>query len=205
MKKVGIIFSFLAMIAMVEIIQSCCKCSDDQEEINYSLCEVEVENIDNSGFEVNIDPSDPIPKEAYGIRISTNYKEGVCKKDEGFNVLLNSAHAFSCYCPPELVYNPTDSITSIEILADQQFDNSHPAMSDISDYFKVFEEDDYLDIQNYSSALYPQQPYSFHDSDTLDVLLLTPPVNPGTYQFEVHLNFESGNKIISQCQPVTLQ
>lgn len=170
---------FFIVVAMDLLIACCCHCDDD--EFYFSHCEIEAFHLDNT----NEDPvliEEFASKAAYGIRTRVTLIENSCALNRQASFLFSTAYATSCDCPQN--YFLTEDIISIEIVTLNDFDSSHPANSDVSDYFKVFRANEYQSIADFITNRANTQWDSPFD---IDMFLLQPPLGDETSQFLVRI------------------
>jgi len=186
----------------VRILISCCDCPLTTE-YQYSFDYISVYNLDNSGNELIISQTNIIPKKAYGILIDFSLlKVGLNNIQlEGFPV----ANAFDCFCPAETQYTPKDTIVSITITTNNDFDNQHPAESNISDLFKLLGSDRYITIQEFLRMSEKIYEYTKPENEKIDLFLLQPPEVAGEYSFKVEVLLSDNRLLTMTANPVILE
>jgi hypothetical protein len=121
MRKITIIF-FLLISTRVLI--SCCK----DAGFNFRWSKASITNIDVSTDTTTQLTQDSSKIANYGFRLSLEYEQLAAHflNDLGFS----KTYALSC----ESEYPNKDSIVSIEVTTQNEFDNNHPARSSVTDY-----------------------------------------------------------------------
>jgi hypothetical protein len=56
-----------------------------------------------------------------------------------YNSLLSTANAMGCRCDDELSYLALDNIVGLKVFTINSFDTNHDALTDISEYFRVYQ------------------------------------------------------------------
>jgi len=188
--KINKILVVLLLPLIADTIISCCNCEETVVKY-YSNKSIEVLNLDNSGNKAVVATNDTARKEAFGIRVMLK-KEKTSFLNPPKTLFLQAAYAYDCFCPASYELLPRDSITAIQIFTLNDFDTNHPANSEVSVYFKVFEYNNFTPIseyvKNYKTLL-------FDDAElgqSIDLLLMTPPQIPGSYKFKVRFNLSDG-------------
>ena len=183
-----IIVLLLPLIA--EVVISCCDCPKPFIK-HYTNKLIEIQNIDNSGSEAIITTANSVPKEAFGIRIRLHSEKTACVYPSR-SFFIQTASATKCDCPPEYQILASDSVTAIQVFTLNDFDTNHPANSDISDYFKVFQRSSFITIADYIKS-YRTVLYDDNELDLkIDLLLMTPPATSKSYKFEIKITLSDG-------------
>lgn len=131
---IGLIYYLLVLV------NACCHC--EPERTRFYTTEgivaqnVHFEIVGDTAFSYGIVNKDSVPRMNYGLQIQFDTKETVYLKFE-FKGLIPSAYA--CKCSPDF-YSPRDTLKSIRIFTLRDFDASHPAGSELSDYFKLLKQ-----------------------------------------------------------------
>lgn len=188
----------LILLPLLDLLIACCDCPDETLQSSYSNCTLELKQLDNAGPSPLESSSPEIKKRAYGLRLTLARKEGMC-----FNKIntffTTSVNAFSCECPPTIIYTPQDSIVSIQVFTQNAFDATHPAGSEISSYFHVltfgafYTLDEFLQ-NNYNELTEVIDPLKW------DMFLMSPPSLGIEHQFNVQVNLSDG-RILSVLSP----
>ena len=183
----------------IEILVSCCNCPAIRYS-TYMHCSVEISNVDNSGERPILTKSDTIKKDSYGISASIKRSENICKiyKPQQ-SIFFQSAYATSCNCPPEFEYSARNRIIAINVVTLEDFDATHPANTDVSEYFMVynFSKEDSINnyIKNLETTLYfvqEEDPLQFY------LLLKTPPTSGSKQQFRVDISLSDESLLSMQ-------
>jgi len=201
---------FILMLPVViEVIASCCDCLEIIYK-NYSNQSIVINNLDNSGAEPIITSSNTIPKNAYGIKVGLHREIVACNR-KNIQTFIQSAYATSCECPPPNQFLPKDSVTSFKILTLYDFDLNHSADSDISDYFKIYNQFSFITITDYLKS--DKDYYSnsnlilYNENDLeieLDLLLMTAPSINITHKFKIQIVLSDGRILEQETSEIEL-
>jgi len=198
-KKIALV---LSIGFALRLIVSCCECQPPVE-FKYTFDCIETFHLDNSGQAPAIVDKGVIHKEAYGIQIEYSLLPLACNKPFSFSA-FNAAYAYSCRCPPDIQYLAQDTISAIRIKNLNDFDQTHPADSDISDYFKVLDYDKYITFQELIDAyetMYEEKP----EKDLIKIFLMQPPTQTGEHRFQVEFLLSNGTILTSVTTPIKLE
>ena len=121
MRKVSIIFFLLIL---TRVLVSCCK----DAGFNFRWSKTSVTNIDVSKNTPTQLAQDSSKIANYGFRLFFEYEQVAAHFIPDFG--LNKTYALSC----ESDYPNRDSVVSIEVTTQKDFDNTHPAGSSITEY-----------------------------------------------------------------------
>jgi hypothetical protein len=118
-------------------------------------------NLDNKSETVIVSANDSVPKEAYGIRLN-------------FKIQPYISQPIGSDTCTFLI--PVDTITDIKIYTTYDFDTSHPANSEVSDYFKIGTNE-----TNYNSST---TGYSYNTFSTIKDYLISNEDQSKFYQID---------------------
>jgi hypothetical protein len=201
MKAKRVIFIMLFPL-IADLAVSCCNCLEPVIKL-YTHKTISVSNLDNSGSQPVISTSNSILKTAYGIRIQLTREKTVCNGKQP-TLFIQSAYAFDCDCPPVNQLLPKDSVTSIKIFTLNDFDVTHSANADISDYFKVYQQFYFSTIKDYlknsESTLYDDTELQL----TLDLLLMTAPSINTQHKFKIQITLSNGRILEQETSQIQL-
>lgn len=140
----------------------------------------------------NITQSDSVPKNAYGISISMHTITTAYNEKKSTPTLLTPAYASMCHCDT-YIYTATNNIAQLKIFTLNDFDANHKAGAEVSDYFKVYNPQDYSfkTIADYIQKPPKQISGAYMWDLELTLLLMTPP-NSVTNQFKVQITLPDG-------------
>ncbi|UXE66480.1 MAG: DUF5034 domain-containing protein [Chryseotalea sp. WA131a] len=185
---------------LAQIVVACCDCIDPVLK-NYSNLSMTVDNLDNGGEKPIVTNSATVPKNAYGIKVNFHREIVACNKKTS-PTFFQSAYAFSCDCPPPLEIMAKDSIVTFKVFSVYDFDSNHPAYSDISEFFKIFNYNSYSTINDYLNSkknigyYYGNSAWTLYDESELEfemtlLLMTTPKINMNN-KFRVQITLSDG-------------
>jgi hypothetical protein len=202
--KLNKIFIIILFPLIAEVAVSCCDCLTTTSG-RYTHKNILVHNIDNSGSEIKATTANSVYKEAFGIRIKLNREKTACFIPR-HSIFIQTAYATSCDCPPEIEFLAKDSVTTIKIFTLNDFDAKHSANSDISDYFKVFDQQ-HFSFSTISGFLKKDNTTLFNEREleaTLNLLLMTPPSLNKNHSFKIVINLSDGRILQGITTPIDL-
>ncbi|MEM1003530.1 MAG: DUF5034 domain-containing protein [Bacteroidota bacterium] len=199
-KKVLIV---LSIPFAVNFFIACCDCLE-VNLINFTHCSISLENLDNSGATAQVDSSGQILRTAYGLRVSVQRSENICVRSSP-TLFVHSAYAYDCHCPPPEKFTSLDSIVSINIKTLNEFDDTHPAGTNINDYFNILWFRDYMPLESFNFGLIYLPVDPINEDWMADIMLLVPPPERGTHQFEVAIELSDGRILNAKAPIVELQ
>jgi len=204
MNKIFKVAAILVLPILVELIISCCDCPETIS-LDYTNCSMTVSNLDNSGPEPVVTQSEGVSKKAYGIRIAVSRNGSQCRANPIKQSLFASAHATKCDCPPEQEFLPKDSILSVRVITKFDFDATHPADSDVSEYFYVFSNGEFTAIDEFIGKL-ENRLYAFEKPDLeIDLLLMSPPSVGVGHQFTVSIELSDSRVLSARTNKINLE
>jgi hypothetical protein len=185
----------LVLPFVFQVFGSCwcdCEC-DNVETSHYTFQSIAVQHLDNSGPSP-VTASGQVLKHAYGIGVTINREQTARVEPIPCNFsFFQSAYANDCVSGE---YVAVDTISTFKIFSLADFDETHPANSDISAYFKISNLngytalDDYVDVYGASTIYNPGEL-----QNELQILLMTPPTLGTTHQFKVEIVLTDGTVI----------
>ena len=111
---------------------------------------------------------------------------------------VQGTYATSRGCPPEFQYMPLDSIISLKIAINNDFDQDHLESSDITDLFYAFQDNEFIEISEYIKNIETEL-YDFtNPTFEFDILLISPPTIGVDYEFEVSFELSDGRILKAQ-------
>jgi len=204
--KRKIIFILLIPFVIEFIISfSSCKCQCNTYYQNYAIDSLlNVNNINNAGMYANITQSDSIPKNAYGISVSMKTRTTAYNEKKSAPTFFTPAYAMGCHCDT-YIYSAKDSIAVLKIFTLNDFDSNHKAGAEVSDYFKVYNSQDYSfkTIADYMQKPPKQITGGYMWELDLTLLLMTAPTNV-TNQFKVQIKLADGRFFEAETSPIDL-
>lgn len=198
-RKHKIILLFLIGFTL-RIIYSCCEC--DQNVQHYSINNIVIQNIDNSG--TNIKPAgDTLNRNAIAFEITLNNNEysdntKACYGSSGFSAII------ACDC--NAYFKVLNKIDSITIITQSNINFDYQAQTDITNLFVAFSplhQNEFTDIYRPINEVIDQLNKSnqFIDNYLRFKCFLTIPVdnNMISFQFNIYL---SDKTLISKKTPI---
>ena len=186
---------------LIEIIVSCCNCSEP-EVATFTHTNVLLEHLDNSGESSRTTISDSILKEAYGLQINLDREFLACNPLQNHSFFISS-YALSCDCN-QIAYIPREYVTDIIIISSHDFDNTHLAGDDISEYFKVLKSHSYQSITEYLKKEEKDFVYDYLSTLRVQLLLMTPPTLNEFHEFKVQIFLSDGRILEQTTTPIYL-
>jgi len=167
---------------------------------HYTNVGIFVNNLDNSGKEAVATISDSIPRQAYGFRLHlireklavNNSPQYLFSQSVYADNLSSNYYNSDCY--------PIDSIVSFKIFTGYDFDSTHPANADVSDYFKVCDGNSFITVKDYfsfTSWVYP----AYELQTDIEILLMTTPTINTRHQFKIQVKLSDG-RVLEQATPI---
>jgi len=184
---------FLIVLFIIEFTGACMQ-KQKVIEYYYVNCGLTTTHIDNSGANALLVNEGSIAKEAYGIQLSIELKEKMCFSQPQFSLpSFNQCYALG-KSTPRVQISYLNKITDIKITTLMDFDNTHPAGSDISEYFKVFSNNSFTSIEAFI-----EQFQKTNEIPSLDfvcnLLLIESSFSSGTFQFKTQALLEDGTSL----------
>ncbi|MEL6657160.1 MAG: DUF5034 domain-containing protein [Bacteroidota bacterium] len=180
----------LLLPILANVIIGCCDCLETIF-FNYTNCDISLQSLDNAGPEPLISVSNVVQKEAFGLRVTVDRREDLCQNTFA-PLFISSAYAISCDCPPAQLYQPLDSIVTIEVISLTDFDPGNGNGDDITANFSILSFTEFLSIEEFLNSQF-YDIYNLEDEIfSFDLMLMVPPPERGLYQFEVRLALSDG-------------
>ena len=194
MKKYIRLTFFMIIIPLVIDMMIACKPHHATEGGLYRNTGFTVNNLDNSGSSAFITSSDSVLRQAYGIRLHL-VRDKVADIRNPLSQFVQSA-----YAEYPIYYNgyfPLDSIVSIQIFTLSDFDTIHPANTEITDLFRVYQNYAYTIPKDYFSKISRQYSHLSDLQVNIDLLLMIAPSISKRQQFKIQMKLSNG-KILEQ-------
>ena len=100
---------FLFILSIASVVSSCCNCKETTYD-EYTNCRVELHNISQLGGELDV-----IKADEYILRVIVLRNQEVCEAKVNNSLFISSAMAsIDCFCPPDVIFLPIDSIVSVK-------------------------------------------------------------------------------------------
>lgn len=176
-------YYLLIPILVVLLLQGCCS---ERETHCISINTTYVVAYNNNGEE-------PVPAkqtEVYGkallLELNLDRHVEVCYEghSKGF---FNAAYASKCVPVGDDKY--IDSVTHVSIFADKDYDESHPAGTELNDYFKM------PDISDYNDG---------SEATAFRIYSLKSPQHKGEYTYTIKLVLADGSLIEATTDPINI-
>jgi hypothetical protein len=188
------ILIILLVTFVAGIAGECCNCPEIRH-YEYSFTLFAVNNVDNSGENPVDVAGQPVNRNVYGIRLrfACQEQEIVSRLPAASVSLIRDAQAVCCFCDDDR-YTAKDSVVALKIFTDSVFDGTHPANTDISACFSVYDYNKYVPVNSYTFNSI--RPYIYSDNIWITCLLMTPPPVPGEYSFRVEVLLSDGREFV---------
>lgn len=196
------IFIVLVLALGVQVISGCvdCACGPSQTFVT-TIKNLSASNIDSKLPEPMITNATVIKAANYGFKIQL-ISDKVANKNKRVNWgFIQTAYACSCV---EDMYKPKESVLTLEVFSNNDFDNSRPRNIDLSAYFKVkvgnslYNIPEYLNYINKSS-----QP--FYDPSYWAAFLQTAPSISKMHKFRIKMTLSDGRVLETETAEVHLE
>lgn len=106
---------------------------------------------------------------------------------------MTAAYATSCRGE---VYFTNDTVKSISITADRDYDENTPSNSGINDFFDLPPLSEFNELNDF---------YDKKDARSFDIKAVRPPNTAGNYTYSIRLFMTSGKILETSSQPVKLE
>lgn len=194
-------FSKTACVLLIFLIagliaESCFDCHPSY--FTCSIASLKLVSVDDREEYLEIAGHRPVSRSHYGIRIYFDMEKYIaeCRRSRSFIQSANAMEQCKDY------YSLKDSIASIRIFSDRNFDASHPSGADISDCFMIREHVVTSTVPLVESlVLIPLTDYlknfvpnDYGDIGTITCMLATPP-DTGEYTFTVIAHLSDGREL----------
>ena len=180
-RKIGVL---LILFVVSLTIETCinCKCPKIKS-FEYSISSFNIIQSDLIG--INVPPECRKDFAIWFVFETENTAIANCKPVN--SLFMQSAYA--CDCSGDMYY-PKDKIVSIQVFSDKDFDETHPAGSDIAEFFKIRELGNYIQNQwqltlvSFESYFeYPPQTFSGSPHIEIPCVLTATTIEAGEYEF----------------------
>ncbi|RZK40473.1 MAG: DUF5034 domain-containing protein [Pedobacter sp.] len=198
LKKIFIVFAF---VLVTQIIAGCVDCNCGPIQTFYTTTKsLFVNNIDSTLPEPMITNSSIINAKNYGFKINLR-SDRVALKNQKVNWgFIQAAYACSC---AENVYKSKESILTLEIFSNNDFDANHPKNTDLSSYFKVKISQNLNTMPEYVkyiNRLYQTSSNPFY----WGIFLQTSPSLSKKHQFKIRMTLSDGRILEAETTEVEL-
>ncbi len=186
---------------LLDMMIACCPKHETEGGL-YTNQKFYLNHLDNSGSTANIAITDSVIKKAYGIRLHL-VRNRVAMSISPINYIAKSTYAGN----PVHYYDgyfPVDSIVSFKIISKYDFDENHAAGSEITDYFKVYQDYSFTIAKNYFYNLNFHYLHAHELQFDVDILLMTTPTKNIKHQFKVQLKLSDGRLLEQETTTINL-
>ncbi len=192
------LFRVIFILAGIHSLTCCSSCCGDSRCVSSELVSIEVHHLDNGGPQPVPIVSDSISAFSYAIEVNYHGRalEGLCSNffRDVARSFSNPGMAFSC---ARDVYLSPDTIQQVLIYSTTDFDPTHPAGTDLSEYF----------IEKTITAVLPSsfdQPYW---PEILEVrfLLFTAPITQSQHRFLIDVHLTNGRILSDSTEQIVLK
>lgn len=184
MKKINIyflvIFSTLVFLG----------CNKKHTNLVVKLNDFQIHLLDNRFEGPQITQKEDLPAKAFGLRVEFKFqvdKESDWEKEPDFK--------------------QTNIIDSIYILSSENFDDTHPAGTNLIDCFSVFKDYEFYDVKDYLTGyriadIEENDGYTAYES--IDLLLMKLPNQIQNHQFTIRIVTNKGEVFEQTTEPINL-
>ncbi|MFA6150313.1 MAG: DUF5034 domain-containing protein [Chitinophagaceae bacterium] len=201
MLKKSLIIGFTYFCAL--LFNACCHCDGIKSQY-YSIEKIEALNSHfsfkgDSSFIVETFMGDSISKDNYGLQINLDTKRIAANTSTFFQ--LSSTYA--CKCTGDYLFL-NDSLTAFHIKTLLDFDATHPAGSNVDEYFRTLlimpdSGKNYIEYQKLYAI-----PFFNIPNQIFQLFLKTPPASGQKVLFEISLQTGKGKTYTSTTNAITL-
>lgn len=177
----------ISLPLLVDILVACCAC-EEPIHYNYSHCEFDYQHLNNAGAQAVV-ADGVVLKEAYGIRLLVNRSQMNCQIQSPISIFSTAAMASQCSCR-DFKYSYNDNLQRIRITSVNEFDENHPAGSEVTDLFGIFLNNDYYGL--YETNELVSRYGGSEDQFSLDMMLMLAPEIAGEHAFEIKVELTDG-------------
>ncbi len=132
----ALLFKVIFILFGIQCMTCCSSCCGDSICISTELALMEIDHVDNGGTAPVPITVDSVSAMAYAIQVKYFGREleGLCNHslNNFLTSLSNKCYALSC---PKDVYLSPDTIRQVIIYSSADFDQTHPAGTDLMEYF----------------------------------------------------------------------
>ncbi|RAW00347.1 DUF5034 domain-containing protein [Pseudochryseolinea flava] len=154
---------------------------------------LEVKNLDYSGTQPSVVLEGDVSKHAYGIRLAIQ-REMVARITGPVKFSVFSP-LYATDCPPN-EYVGIESIASIKVFTVNDFDDTHSAGSDVSNYFRVGNGANAMTLTKFLDQFGNKTIYLVDQlNEDVDLYLATAPESNTSNQFKVQVTFSDGRVV----------
>lgn len=178
---------FFIFPCFVEMAFSCEDCSSGSSGL-YKFKEIEADHIVINEGQYAVTTAESVSKSAYGLLVNLVMDQNVAMKASRPFSFLPSAFA----CDPGPGIYPVDRFNDFKISSLQDFDESHPAGSNLSEYFEVAGIPTIKTLDEYVTYFGAEEQ---NQANVFYLILKTPPVGMGTFQFKLEASMKDGRKL----------
>lgn len=200
LKKTAMIGVFYYLLILVN---ACCNC-DGIKSRYYNIEKIEALNSHfsikgDSSFVVETFTGDSIPKDSYGVEVSLNTKRIAANSSSFFQI----GSVYACKCAGDYEFL-NDSLTAIHIKTLLDFDATHPAGSNIDEYFRTLllipdSGKNHIEYQKIYAI-----PFFNIPNQIFQIYLYKQPTSGSKVLFEISLQTGKGKTYISTTNAITL-
>lgn len=192
------LFRVIFILAGIHSLTCCSSCCGDSRCVSSELVSIDVHHLDNGGHQPVPIVSDSISAFSYAIKVNYHGSEleGLCGyflRDIALS-FSNPSKAMSC---ERDVFLSPDTIQKVIIHSSTDFDPTHPAGTDLSEYF----------IEKTISEVLPSsynQPY-WPEIREVRFLLFTAPVSESQHRFFIDVHLTNGRILSDSTEQIVLK
>lgn len=198
-----------ALIALsyyfIILLNACCNCKEYQKPLFFEIEKINAENIEftfeaDTFFRTKPLTASAINGKKYGISVNLETKLLAVKSSSDF---LKISTSYACKCINEHQYL-TDSLTEIHIKTLIDFDATHPAGSNVDEFFKHIQVEPNAQKSMIVYNLIYKTPFFKTPNQVFQFYLNQKPSTGNKIQFEVSLKTAKGKIFTSTTDSVIL-
>jgi len=191
----------ICLFAAAEFLISCCPCNDIEDIEEYTHCNLQVKNLDNSGAEAIEVSESSVPKEAFGVSILLERSLYNCYRSSPKS-LFTTAYAVKCNCPAT-IFAPLEQIENLNIVTLTDLNTEFPSGAIVNELFHVFNNGEFEALNSFI-ANYDHVTYDEFSNERKITALLMENVEIGDVQFEVTVSLSDGREFSAITDMITL-
>jgi hypothetical protein len=193
LRKTAILY--ISFFAIAHFLAGCCNCPPSPHyRIKWTQPKLRGYSytIDSGRITVMLDTSNDFSSGNYMMDVTMGYELLAANTPRSSGL---TTQAYACKCDPVISYTPDHKLSSLKVFTIKAYDNSHPAMTEVTEYFKSPKytngnPDGLGNLElNLMQSTYYNTPGSFQ------LYLSTRPTIGTVHQFKVELKLDNDSTI----------